>query len=88
MLTVVPGDGSGHESGKGGSPSLIDCDGVSAPYKINRHPVITTPFAGRAPGTVPRQAARTDGCGTWAAVCGAEQPTGWLDLGGGAVAKR
>ena len=24
MLTVVPGDGSGHESGKGGSPSLID----------------------------------------------------------------
>jgi transposase-like protein len=24
MLTVVPGDGAGHESGKGGSPSLID----------------------------------------------------------------
>src|SRR5215472_13680327 len=24
MLTIVPGDGSGHESGKGGSPSLID----------------------------------------------------------------
>ena len=24
MLTVVPGDGSGHEGGKGGSPSLID----------------------------------------------------------------
>ena len=24
MLTVVPGDGSGHESGKDGSPSLID----------------------------------------------------------------
>src|SRR2546429_7071074 len=24
MLTVVPGDGSGHESGKGGSRSLID----------------------------------------------------------------
>src|SRR5438046_7949058 len=24
MFTVVPGDGSGHESGKGGSPSLID----------------------------------------------------------------
>ena len=24
MLTVVPGDGSGHEGGKDGSPSLID----------------------------------------------------------------
>jgi len=24
MLTVVPGDGAGHESGKGGSPSMID----------------------------------------------------------------
>jgi hypothetical protein len=24
MLTVVPGDGSGHESGKDSSPSLID----------------------------------------------------------------
>ncbi len=24
MLTVVPGDGSGHEGGTGGSPSLID----------------------------------------------------------------
>ena len=24
MLTVVPGDGSGHEDGKGVSPSLID----------------------------------------------------------------
>ena len=24
MLTVVPGDGSGHAGGKGGSPSLID----------------------------------------------------------------
>ena len=24
MLTVVPGEGSGHEGGKGGSPSLID----------------------------------------------------------------
>jgi transposase-like protein len=24
MLTVVPGDGSGHDDGKGGSPSLID----------------------------------------------------------------
>ena len=24
MVTVVPGDGAGHESGKGGSPSLID----------------------------------------------------------------
>lgn len=24
MLTVVPGDGSGHESGKAASPSLID----------------------------------------------------------------
>ena len=24
MLTVVPGDGSGHEGGKGGSPSVID----------------------------------------------------------------
>jgi hypothetical protein len=24
MLTVVPGDGSGREAGKGGSPSLID----------------------------------------------------------------
>jgi transposase-like protein len=24
MLTVVPGDGAGHESGEGGSPSLID----------------------------------------------------------------
>src|SRR6266699_1667462 len=24
MLTVVPGDGSGHEGGKEGSPSLID----------------------------------------------------------------
>jgi hypothetical protein len=24
MLTVVPGEGSGHEAGKDGSPSLID----------------------------------------------------------------
>jgi hypothetical protein len=24
MLTVVPGDGSGHEAGQDGSPSLID----------------------------------------------------------------
>lgn len=24
MLTVVPGEGSGHESGKDGAPSLID----------------------------------------------------------------
>jgi hypothetical protein len=24
MLTVVPGDGSGHEGGKDGTPSLID----------------------------------------------------------------
>ena len=24
MITVVPGDGSGHECGKGSSPSLID----------------------------------------------------------------
>jgi len=26
---------------------LHDCDGLSAPYKINRHPVITAPAAGR-----------------------------------------
>jgi hypothetical protein len=44
-------------------PGLRDCDGVSAPYKINRHPAITTPSVGRAPGTVPRQAAWRDGFG-------------------------